>query len=184
MRFHPLDVDGAFLVEFDVHSDERGHFTRTFDAEEFADHGLSPDLAQGSSSFNRRAGTIRGMHWQCAPATETKLVRCTRGAVWDTIVDVRPESPTYGRVASVELAPDSPTALYVPACCAHGFQTLADATEVTYAISACYSPEHGRGIRFDDPAFAIEWPLAVTAISPRDRAWVDFRLERQPAHNA
>ena len=177
MRFRPTELDGAFVVEFDVHTDERGHFARTFDAREFAEHGLSTELAQASTSFTHRRGAVRGMHWQAAPATETKLVRCVRGAIWDVLADLRPGSPSFGRTTAVRLAADAPLALYVPELCAHGFQTLEDDTEVTYAISAEHSPAHATGFRHDDPALSIDWPLPVTVISERDRAWPDLSLE-------
>ena len=180
MRFIATEVDGAFVVEFELHADERGHFARCFDAREFEERGMNPRVAQTSTSFTRRRGTIRGMHWQAAPAAEAKVVRCIRGAVWDVIADLRPDSPSFGRTAAVRLAADAPSSLYVPELCAHGFQTLADDTDVTYAISEFHAPEQARGFRFDDPAFAIEWPLPVTVVSERDRAWPGLPVSAAP----
>jgi dTDP-4-dehydrorhamnose 3,5-epimerase len=170
MRFIETDLPGAFLVELEPHRDERGFFARTFDAAEFEARGLVGAVAQVSLSQNVRRGTLRGMHW-AEPDTETKLVRCARGAVHDVIVDLRPDSPTRGRHVAAELSAENGRALYVPALFAHGFQTLADDTEVIYQIGQYYSPGSQRGLRFDDPALGIEWPLPVTAIADKDRAW-------------
>jgi dTDP-4-dehydrorhamnose 3,5-epimerase len=137
-------------------------------------HGLDPRVVQCHVTFNPRAGTLRGMHWQTAPAIETKVVRCTRGAIHDVVVDLRPGSPTYGRHVGVELSAGTGRALYVPGLFAHGYQTLTDDTEVSYVVSERYSPAHESGFRHDDPAFGIEWPLPVTVISDKDRAWAPF----------
>jgi dTDP-4-dehydrorhamnose 3,5-epimerase len=174
MRFVATPVDGAYVLAQERHSDERGFFARTFCAEEFTARGLDAAVAQTSVSRNRRRGTLRGLHYQVRPAAETKLVRCTRGAVWDVIVDLRPDSPTYGSHFGIELGADSGTSLYVPKRCAHGFQTLADDSEVAYQISAPFSPEHARGLRYDDPALGIEWPLPVSAIAEKDLHWPAF----------
>ena len=171
MLFTELPVEGAFVIEPERHEDERGFFARVFDQDEFEARGLHPHINQSSISYNRRRGTVRGMHFQVAPAEETKIVRCTGGAVHDVIVDVRPDSPTYLQQAVVELSAANRTSLYIPRTVAHGFQTLADDTEVEYQIGQPFSPEHARGLRYDDPALAVEWPLPVTVISDKDRAW-------------
>ena len=170
MRFVETDLPGAFAIEPEPFADERGLFARTFCAREFAAHGLRDRLVQCSTSYNRRAGTVRGMHWQVAPHAEAKLVRCTAGAILDVIVDLRPGSPTRGRHAAVELDAASRRMLYVPEGFAHGFQTLRDDTEVFYQMSAAFAPDAARGFRFDDPAQALPWPLPVACASPRDLA--------------
>jgi len=177
VRFVPTAIEGAFVLEQERHADERGWFARTFCARDFAEQGLKPAVAQTSVSFNHRRGTLRGMHWQAPPAAEAKLVRCTRGAMWDVIVDLRPESPTWLRRFAVELDAESGAALYVPEMVAHGFQTLADDTEVSYQISEFFAPECARGAPYDDPAFGIEWPLPVTVMSDKDRGWPAFGAE-------
>lgn len=169
MRFHPLDVPGAFLVEVEPSTDERGLFARTFDAEAFRQAGLPLVTSQSSLAFNRTAGTIRGLHWQDDPTPEVKLVRCTRGAVLDVLVDRRLASA--GATTTVELSAESRAALYVPPFVAHGYQTLVDDTELTYDIEGRYDPGAGRGLRYDDPALGLTWPLPVSVISERDRAW-------------
>ncbi|MGZ4336031.1 MAG: dTDP-4-dehydrorhamnose 3,5-epimerase [Gaiellaceae bacterium] len=169
MRFVETSIAGAFVVEIEPIEDERGSFARTFSRDEFEAHGLSTDIAQCSISFNKRRGTLRGMHFQREPYGECKLVRCIRGSIFDVIVDLRPESATYRHWFGTELTPVNGRMLYIPSGLAHGFQTLEDATEVAYQISQVYVPSHARGVRFDDPAFAIEWPLSVTAVSERDR---------------
>jgi dTDP-4-dehydrorhamnose 3,5-epimerase len=162
---------GVFVIQPEPHHDDRGFFARLWDADEFASHGLNPNLAQVSVSYNRLAGTIRGMHWQAEPHAEAKLVRVTAGAIWDVALDLRPDSPTYRKWTAHELSATNRTMLYIPEGCAHGFQTLTDNAEVTYHISAKYEPTAGRGARYDDPAFAIPWPRPVTVISTRDREW-------------
>jgi dTDP-4-dehydrorhamnose 3,5-epimerase len=174
MRFKETEVWGVFAVEPERHEDERGFFARTWCRQEFAGRGLNADLSQCSISFNKRRGTLRGMHYQAAPHGEVKLVRCTRGALVDVILDPRPGSPTFGRWAAVELTDDNRVSVYIPEGCAHGFQTLADDTEVLYQIAGFYHPEAARGIRWDDPAFAVRWPLPPTVISPKDLAYPDF----------
>jgi dTDP-4-dehydrorhamnose 3,5-epimerase len=175
MKFTPTKIAGVWLVDMERHADERGWFARTWCAEEFRQHGLNPDLAQCSASFNRRRGTLRGMHWQSAPHEEAKLVRCVRGAMFDVALDVRPGSATFKQWVGVELTPENGRALYVPEGCAHGFQTLADDTEVLYQISCPWHPDGARGARWNDPAFGIAWPLPADAIlSPRDAAYADF----------
>jgi dTDP-4-dehydrorhamnose 3,5-epimerase len=180
MRFTELGVRGAYLVEAEPHADERGLFARTWCAREFAARGLSPRLVQASVSFNRRQGTLRGLHYQTRPAEEAKLVRCTAGRVWDVVLDLRPDSPTYLAHAGVELRADSRAAVYVPEGCAHGFLTLTDGAEVLYQMSEYYAPASSRGVRWNDPAFAIPWPAPVVVIGERDRTYPDFH----PAHGA
>ena len=177
MRFSETSVAGALVVEPDRFEDERGFFARTFSSEEFAARGLDVRVDQCSTSFNARAGTLRGLHYQEAPHAEAKLVRCTRGAIYDVALDLRPDSPSYLRWTGVELSADNGRALYIPEGCAHGFQSLVDATEVLYQISAPYVPSGARGVRFDDPAFAIEWPPAPPGgrtMSARDAEYPDF----------
>jgi dTDP-4-dehydrorhamnose 3,5-epimerase len=171
MRFTELGVQGAFLVEPEPHSDERGIFARTWDAEEFAAHGLPARFDQCSTSYNERAGTLRGMHLQLEPHGETKLVRCTRGRVQDMVLDLRESSPTFGLSHSVVLTADNRAALLVPPGCAHGFLTLEPAAEICYSIEGPYAPESADGVRWDDPAFAMAWYGAPTVISDRDASY-------------
>ncbi len=170
MIFRQTPLEGAFIVELERRYDTRGSFARAFCAEEFDAQGLNAVVAQANLSHNQIRGTLRGLHYQVAPATEEKLVRCIRGSVYDVIVDLRPESRTYLSHYCVELSVDNGCGLYVPAMCAHGCQALTDATELLYLMSGAHSPEHERGIRYDDPALGIEWPLPVTMISDRDAA--------------
>lgn len=181
MIFTPARLQGAFLVKLEPHRDERGFFARTWCRREFAEHGLIADIAQTSISFNSRAGTLRGLHYQRPPHQEAKLVRCTRGAIWDVIVDLRPTSPTAGRWQGFELDAETRDALYVPEGFAHGFQTLRDDTEIEYQISAFHAPEAAAGLRHDDPALKIHWPLPVSVISDRDREWPLLAPVAQPA---
>jgi len=169
LKFTPTEVAGAFVVEIEKFSDARGWFARTWCARELEAQGLETRLVQCSASFNHKAGTLRGMHYQAAPHGEVKLVRATSGSAFDVAVDLRPESPTYLRWASVVLSAAAGKAFYIPAGCAHGYQTLTPDTDVFYFVSANYSPPHQRGVRWDDPAFAIAWPLGPpTNIHPRD----------------
>jgi len=172
-----MPVSGAYLIEPEPIADERGLFARTFCAEEFARRGLDARVSQCNTSANRRAGTLRGMHYQAAPHGEAKLVRCTRGAIFDVAVDLRPSSSTYLRWAGAELTADNRQAFFIPAGCAHGFQTLADDSEVLYQMSTPFVPGAGRGVRWNDPAFGITWPepppLGRT-ISERDRVYPDL----------
>lgn len=171
MIFTPTSVDGAFLVDLEKLEDERGYFARSFCEAELAQRGLVARFVQQGVSFNRAAGTLRGMHWQAAPHGETKLVRCTRGAIHDVVLDVRPGSPTYRRWFGARLDEDGGRALYVPEGCAHGFLTLAPGSEVLYLMSAAHAPGSERGVRWDDPAFGIEWPVVpALTISERDRS--------------
>lgn len=176
MKFVPTPIAGAFVIEPEPITDERGFFARVFSTESFAEHGLSPVLCQCSVSFNIHAATLRGMHFQAQPHAEAKLVRCTRGAIYDVVVDLRPSSPQFKKWFAAELSADNRRQLYIPEGCAHGFQTLCDNTEVSYQISAPYVPEAARGVRWDDPAFAINWPAASRRVmSARDREYPDFR---------
>ena len=174
MHFRDTGVPGACLIELDLRVDRRGHFARTWCRDEFARQGLNTRIAQCSVSFNSRRGTLRGLHWQAAPHVEAKLVRCTRGAIFDVVVDVRPDSTAFGRWFGVELTPENHRQLYIPEGCAHGFQTLRDDSEVSYVISEDYHPECARGARWNDPLFAITWPLDVTVISDQDLSYPDF----------
>jgi dTDP-4-dehydrorhamnose 3,5-epimerase len=171
MRFTPTPLRGAFVVEPEPHVDERGLFARTFCSREFAEHGLATTFVQCSVSLNRLRGTLRGMHYQRPPACEVKLVRCTAGSIYDVIVDVRPDSPTYRQHFGVELTAANRRALYIPEMFAHGFQSLQDDSEVFYQISEFYTPDASTGLRFDDPALGIAWPLPVTVMSEKDRLW-------------
>ena len=178
MLFIQTPVNGVFLVEPERISDERGFFARTWCGEEFQAHGLNPTLAQCSLSFSRRRGTLRGLHYQAAPHGEAKLVRCTRGAIFDVAVDLRPGSPTYLAWYGAELSGDNRVMLYVPEGCAHGQLTLADDTEVFYQMSAPYVPTAARGVRFDDPALGIAWPGEVLVVNQRDRTYPDVDVAR------
>jgi len=167
----PLPLDGPVLVELQLRQDERGFFARTFDRQEFLDAGLEPAVEQCNTSFNRLAGTVRGMHFQVAPSLEAKLVRCVRGAVLDVAVDVRPGSPTYLQHVAAELTAENRVALYVPPKFAHGYQALEDGCEVVYQVSGAYDPAAERGLRPDDPSLGISWPLTVTGVSDKDASW-------------
>jgi dTDP-4-dehydrorhamnose 3,5-epimerase len=175
MKFVETSLPGAYIIELELRQDHRGFFSRLWDVQEFRRRGLMDRIVQANLSFNRRKGTLRGMHYQVEPYAEAKLVRCSTGAVYDVIVDLRPAAPTYGRWFGVELTASSYRMLYVPEGCAHGFLTLEDSTEVLYHVSQPYTPEAERGVRFDDPAFGITWPARVTVISEKDRSWPDFR---------
>jgi dTDP-4-dehydrorhamnose 3,5-epimerase len=174
MHFEPTNLDGAWLIGLKLASDHRGFFARTFCVSEFAGHGLETTFVQHSTSYSLVRGTIRGMHFQRAPAAEVKVIHCGRGRIYDVIIDLRPRSPTYRRWQGFELSAENRRRLYIPAGYAHGFQTLTDNAEVEYLISAFYDPQSASGVRYDDPAFAIAWPLTVTSISDRDRSWPDF----------
>ena len=174
MIFKPTPLAGAWTIEIEPHRDERGFFARAFCADEFAEHGLNVFYPQCNISQNKQGGTVRGMHFQVMPHEETKVVRCTRGAIHDVIVDIRPESPTFGAHFGLELSAANYIMLYVPEGFAHGFQTLEDDTEVFYMMSHVYAPQAARGFRHNDPRFNIEWPKDVTLISGRDAAYPDF----------
>lgn len=174
MIFRPLDLDGAIVIDVEARPDPRGLFARTFCRDEFRAHGLCTEFVQCNTAWNARRGTLRGMHYQAAPRGEIKLVRCTRGAVFDVIIDLRPDSPTFRRWAGVELSADNRRALYIPDGFAHGLQTLTDDTEVFYQMSEVYVPELARGVRWNDPAFGIDWPIDPPVLSERDAACPDF----------
>ncbi len=169
MKFRPTAIAGAFRVELEPHTDDRGFFARSFCAEEFRRAGLNDRLVQCSVSFNRRRGTLRGMHYQAAPFEEAKLVRCTRGKIYDVILDLRPQSPTYRKWEAFELSDDGRDALYIPEGVAHGFQTLTDDAEVFYQISQVFDPASARTVRWDDPALGIAWPIPDPILSDKDR---------------
>jgi dTDP-4-dehydrorhamnose 3,5-epimerase len=178
MVFRETAVAGAWVVETEPAADERGMFARTFDAGAFRERGMSAEVAQCSTSYNHRAATLRGLHYQAAPHAECKLVRCTAGAAYDVIVDLRADSPTRLRWAAVELTSENRRAVYVPRGVAHGFQTLVDGSELLYMIDHPHVPEAARGVRWDDPAFGIEWPDpgGERTISERDRAFPDYSV--------
>ncbi len=171
MVFHETKLKGAFVVELDKKEDDRGFFARAFCAREFEDHGLRPQVVQANMSYNHLKGTVRGMHYQVAPASEPKFIRCISGAIWDVIIDMRPDSPTYLQHVGVELSAANRRAIYVPDMFAHGNQALTDGAELLYLVGEFYTPGCERGVRFDDPAIGIEWPLPVTVISEKDSAW-------------
>ena len=176
MIFVPTPLSGAYIVDPTRHRDDRGFFARNFCRGEFVERGLNPDVAQCNVSYNRQRGTLRGLHFQVEPHAEAKVVRCTQGVVWDVIVDLRAGSSTYQKWFGIELSAGLHNALYVPEGFAHGFQTLTDDAEVLYMMSESYYPESARGVRWDDPAFGIEWPIANPTMSERDR---NFPLLRQ-----
>lgn len=171
MKITTTAVPGVAIIDLELRGDDRGFFARTFCREEFEAAGLEPLVEQCNLSFNHLAGTLRGMHLQVAPAPEAKLVRCTRGAIVDIIVDLRDDSPTRLQHVAVELTADNRRALYVPPYFAHGYQTLTDEAEVVYQVSGAYTPGTERGLRHDDPALGLSWPVPVTSISDKDRSW-------------
>ena len=171
MIFTETALSGAFLIDPERREDSRGYFARAFCQHEFADHGLKPVIAQANVAFNNVAGTLRGMHFQFPPKPETKIVRATRGAIVDIIVDLRPESPTFLQSISAELSADNGRALYVPERFAHGYQTLVDGTETSYHVGEFYAPETEGGLAYDDPQLGLEWPLPVAVISEKDTEW-------------
>lgn len=177
MRFVRTPLPGAWVIELDEFGDERGWFARTFDAEEFQARGLNPAVVQCNTSFNTRRDTLRGMHYQAGPHGECKLVRCVRGEIFDVAVDLRADSPVFCGWHGVELSAENRRAFYIPAGLAHGFQTLTDGCEVLYQMGHPYVPDAARGVRWDDPAFAIQWPESVgeRVISEKDRAYPDFQ---------
>lgn len=174
MIFTEVDLPGAFVIDLDRVNDERGFFARAWSQDEFRNHGLTHRVVQANVAYNDRRGTLRGMHYQAAPHEEAKLIRCTRGSLYDVIIDLRPGSPTYRRWTGVELTAGDGRMFYVPEGFAHGYQTLEDDTEVYYLVSEPYAPQAERGVRWDDPAFAIDWPAAEQRIiSEKDRGWPD-----------
>ena len=174
MIFSETKISGAFLIELEKNEDERGFFARNWSEREFAEHGLVANFVESNISFSRKKGTLRGMHYQAAPHGQVKLVRCTAGAIYDVIIDLRPDSPTFKKWTAVELTARNHLMLYVPVDFAHGFQTLEDDSEVTYQVSSSYHPESATGLRWDDPAFAIPWPDGDRVIIARDRQYPDW----------
>ena len=171
MHFMETGIAGAWVIDPSPHQDDRGRFLRAWCAKEFAEHGVDFVPVQANMAFSIVRGTIRGMHRQIMPAIEAKLVRCTRGAIYDVVLDLRPGSPTYGQWYGTELSAENSRMLYVPGNCAHGCQSLQDGTEMHYMASELYTPSAVQGVRFDDPAFAIQWPLVPTMVSDQDRSW-------------
>ncbi len=176
MRFHQTELPGAWIIDLAPVQDERGFFSRTFCTNELAALGLETNFVQHSMSFSAAKGTLRGMHFQAAPHGEVKIVECVRGAIWDVIVDVRPQSTGFGRWTSVELNAENRRQLYIPKGFAHGFITLTDAVEVRYLMSAFHEPSAARGFRYDDPGFAIVWPAPAIIVSDKDRRWPRFSI--------
>jgi dTDP-4-dehydrorhamnose 3,5-epimerase len=174
MIFKKTEVVGAFVIEPTPHVDDRGRFMRSWCAREFLDNGIEFVPVQANMGLSLKKGTVRGVHYQLAPAPEAKLVRCTRGAMFDVVLDIRQDSPSFGKWSGVELTPENGRMLYLPENCAHGYQTLAENTEMYYMTSAIYTPSAAGGMRFDDPVFQIAWPLEVIAISEQDRSWPLF----------
>ena len=174
MKFTETKLKGVFVVEIEKLTDDRGFFARSWCRKEFEAHGLTSRLVQANVSFNRSRGTLRGLHYQIAPHQECKLIRCTRGAIYDVIIDLRAESPTYKQWVAVDLTADNYRMLFVPEDFAHGFITLTDNTEITYQVSQFYTPGSEKGIRFNDPTFNIQLPLDVSVISDKDCGWPDF----------
>ena len=174
MIFTPTHLSGAYRIDLTRHQDDRGFFARAWCQKEFEDAGLVSRIVQVNLSRSARQGTLRGLHYQAAPYAETKVIRCTRGAIWDAIVDVRPASLTYKQWLGLTLTADNYTMLYVPEGFAHGFITLTDDAEVTYQVSQFYTPGAERGIRWNDPALGVEWPVPVNVISDKDDHWPDF----------
>lgn len=174
MEFEPAGLEGAWVLHLERQEDDRGFFARAWCADEFRKRGLTSSLEQCSLSYNRVAGTLRGMHYQASPGEEAKVVRCIRGAIYDVLVDLRPPSPSYRKWVARQLTGDNRLSFYVPEGVAHGFLTLSDDAEVLYLISSAHAPALARGIRWDDPAFGIQWPQAPAVISPRDRGYPDF----------
>ena len=179
MIFKETKLQGAFTIDIERLTDDRGYFARAFCQREFEEHGLNQVIAQANVAFNHKSGTLRGMHFQYPPAAESKLVRCTRGSIHDIIVDLRPESPTYLEHVSIELSADNSRALYVPERLAHGYQVLEDNTETSYQVGEFYTPASEGGLSYDDPALALEWPLPVDVISDKDKNWAPFDQIRE-----
>lgn len=184
MIFTETKLKGAFIIDIERREDSRGFFARSFCQNEFRTHGLKPVIAQANLAFNRVKGTLRGMHFQYPPAAETKLVRCTRGAILDIIVDLRPESPTYLQHIAVELTEENYRSLYVPERFAHGYQALRDNTETSYQVGEFYTPNMDGGLKYNDPRLKLEWPLPVAVISEKDEAWkpldeIEHELKRR-----
>lgn len=171
MIFEPLSLNDAWLIKLNSFSDDRGHYARAWCRKEFEEHGINPNFVQMNTVFSKRAGTLRGMHWQTEPAAEPKYVRCIRGSIFDVIVDMRPESSTYLQYVGTELSAENQTMIYVPGNFAHGFLTLEDNAEACYMVGEYYTPEVERGMRYDDPTVGIQWPMPVQVISEKDKSW-------------
>lgn len=171
MKFNQTPLQGAFVIEVEKREDERGFFGRSWCVREYADHGLDPTVVQANVSFNKVKGTLRGMHFQTAPHEEVKVVRCTRGSLYDVIVDLRPESPTYCQWFGVELSAENYRMLYIPKRFAHGYQTLEDTVDLMYMVSTFFAPDQATGVMYNDPAFKIQWPLPVSMMNEKDRTW-------------
>jgi dTDP-4-dehydrorhamnose 3,5-epimerase len=182
MIFHETKLRGAFIVDLDKKEDQRGFFARAFCAKEFEAHKLRTSVVQANISYSKTKGTIRGMHYQIPPATEPKFIRCVQGAIWDVIIDMRPESPTYLQHIGVELSADNRKAIYVPDMFAHGNQTLTEGAELLYLVGEYYTPGYERGVRYNDLAIGIEWPLPVSVISEKDQNWPLLSLEQKQTH--
>lgn len=177
MRFHDIDISKSRVIDPEPHEDERGRFMRAWCAEEFRANGIGFTPVQANLGLSVKKGTLRGLHYQVAPALEAKLIRCTRGSIFDVVLDLRPESPTFGKWHGTELTAENGRMLYIPEGCGHGYQTLEDNTEMYYMASAVYTPSAARGRRFDDPFFSIDWPLPVTVLSVQDRNWPLFNKQ-------
>lgn len=175
MRFIETPLKGAYVVELEKHGDDRGFFARAFCVEEFKKQGLNPTVLQANISGSTKKGTLRGLHYQVAPMAEVKFIRCIKGAVFDVLVDLRPESPTFKKWYGVELTPENQKAVYIPEGFAHGHQTLKFDSQIMYLVSQVYSPKHERGVRYDDPAIGVLWPLVPTVMSDKDKSWPDFK---------
>jgi len=177
MKFNPTKIPGVFLIELEKRGDDRGFFARLFCEREFRQHGLNPRVVQMNNSVSRDRGTLRGIHYQLAPKAEDKTFRCVRGALFDVVIDLRPQSPTFLQHFATELTAENRLMVHVPQGCANSFLTLADDTEIIYLTSEFYSPEHERGIRYNDPKLGIRWPMEPAVISDKDRSHPDFHPE-------
>lgn len=175
MKFIETKIGGVYIVELEKREDARGFFARSFDVNEFKERGLKETIVQANTSFSVKKGTLRGMHFQNTPFAETKYIRCTKGSFYDVAIDLRPDSETYKQWVGVELSADNHKYLYIPQGCAHGFVTLEDNTEALYLVSEFYTPQAEGGVRYNDPAFNIEWPISVVEISNKDNGWPDFK---------
>ncbi len=180
MEFSETKLEGSYLISLTRISDARGYFARGWCKDEFAKHGLNPNMVQLNTAHSHKQGTLRGLHFQRAPHAEAKFVRCTRGALFDVMVDLRPDSPTHRNWYGAELTPENGRMLYVPEGFAHGYQTLVDDTEMYYMTTATYAAASAGGVRFDDPAFAIDWPLPIAVVSEADRGWPDYAASNEP----
>lgn len=174
MKFIPMKIHNSFLVEIEKNEDERGFFARTYDVNEFEKHGLISKIVQCNVNYTKKKGTLKGLHYQKTPFEEVKLIRCTRGSVFSVVIDLRPDSPTYKQSESIVLSENEYYWRYIPEMCANGIQTLEDDTDLIYQVSEFYTPEYEAGIRWNDPAFQINWPLPPQLISKKDQSWNDF----------